>query len=69
MNEVFSVCDFISINEYLDPLDPNSEVHSATWSMFDDCVIDCRNADVPLVITEFGRVSGDDEVQRVWYEQ
>jgi len=67
--EVLALCDYIAINEYLDPSDPNSVRYGGTWAMFEECVTDCRTAGRPLVISEFGCDSGDDEAKRVWYEQ
>ena len=65
----FQLCDYIAINEYLDPSDRGYTRWGSTWSMFDRCVSDCKIAGKPLVITEFGSDTGDDEDKRVWYEQ
>jgi hypothetical protein len=65
----FQLCDYIAINEYLDPADPAYTRWGGTWTMFDDCVSDCKQADVPLIITEFGSDTGSDEDKRVWYER
>jgi endo-1,4-beta-mannosidase len=65
----FRVCDYIAINEYLDPSDRSSIRWDSTWSMFDKCVSDCKRAGKPLVISEFGADTGDDEANWVWYEK
>jgi len=67
--EVFKVCDYIAINEYLDPSNTSYSRWGSNWSMFDQCVTDCKTAGKPLIISEFGSDSGDDEAKRVWYEQ
>jgi hypothetical protein len=68
-NQVFRVCDYIAITEYLDPSDRSYTRWTSTWSMFDKCVSDCKKAGKPLVVTEFGSDTGNDEAKRVWYEQ
>ena len=69
--EVFKVCDYIAINEYLDPSNTNPRyvVYGSTWSMFNKCVSDCKNYGKPLLISEFGSKIGTDEEKRVWYEK
>jgi endo-1,4-beta-mannosidase len=65
----FYVCDYIAITVYLDPSDPGSSRWGSTWRMFDKCVSDCKRANKPLIISEFGTDTGSDEDKRVWYEK
>jgi hypothetical protein len=67
--EAFQVCDYIAMTEYLDPSNENYTRYDGNWIMFNNCVSDCKNNQKPLVITEFGSDTGDDEDKRVWYEQ
>ena len=67
--EVFKVCDYIAINEYLEPWNASYSRYGGSWSMFEKCVTDCKADDKPLIISEFGSDSGDDEAKRIWYEQ
>jgi len=68
-SEVFQLCDYIAINEYLDPSDESYTIKGGNWTMFNECVSDCENNHKPLVITEFGSDTGDDADKRMWYEQ
>ena len=67
--EAFKVCDYIAINEYLDPSNSSYTRYSSTWDMFNECVLDCTMASKQLVISEFGSDTGDDEAKRLWYER
>ena len=67
--KVFQFCDYIAINEYLDPSNSSYTRWGANWTMFGECVLECKNSHKPLVISEFGNNSTKDEDNRVWYEQ
>lgn len=69
--QVFKACDYIAINEYLDPsnTNPSYTIYGSTWRMFNKCVSDCKNYGKPLLISEFGSKIGTDEEKRIWYEK
>jgi hypothetical protein len=67
--QVFKVCDYIAINEYLDPSNSSDTRWKSTWDQFYRCISDCRSAHKALVFSEFGSDTGDDEAKRVWYEK
>jgi len=67
--EVFQVCDCIAINEYLDPGNSNDTQYGGNWTTFNDCVSECQNMQVPLVISEFGMNTSTLEDRGEYYSQ
>ena len=67
--EVFQVCDYIAINEYLDPRNSSDTRWGGNWSTFNNCVSECQNKEVPLIISEFGMNTSTLEDRGEYYSQ
>jgi hypothetical protein len=68
--EVFQVCDYIAINEYLDPKNSSDTTPwGGNWTTFTECISECQNRQVPLVISEFGMNTSTLENRGEYYSQ
>jgi parallel beta-helix repeat protein len=66
---IFQLCDYIAINEYLDPRNSSDTKYGGNWTTFNDCVSECQDRQVPLVISEFGMNTSTLEDRAVYYRE
>lgn len=67
--EVFQVCDYIAITNYLDPGNNSDTRWGGNWTQFYNCVSECKSRSIPLVIAEFGMNTSTFEDRAVYYNR